>query len=79
VNRDPFLRAALIVALTGFAAGLYALFGIVGAAALAAVGIVSALFVSVDYTPTVIDPLETVERPERPRNNSEKTFERVDG
>ena len=51
MNRDPFLRAALILILTGAAAVLYAFFGPWRAVAFGAVGIVFAVFVSIDYTP----------------------------
>jgi hypothetical protein len=80
VNRDPFLRAGLIVALTGFAAGLYALFGVVAGSVLAVVGIIAAVFVSVDYNSE--PPVEKPERPQRPRTDSDgkpADFERIHG
>jgi hypothetical protein len=81
VNRDPFLRAGLIVTVTGFAAGLYVLFGPWRALALAAVGVVGAAFVSIDYT--AVEPEQPVaERPQRPRTDSDgkpADFERIHG
>lgn len=72
MNRDPFLRAGLILIATGAAAVLYAFFGPWRALALAAVGVVFALFVSVDYStpPPTRDELKERVRPDRPRTDS---------
>lgn len=67
MNRDPFLRAALIVTLTAFAAVLYAFFGPWRALVLAAVGVGAAVFLTGDYdTPPPDEPKETVQ-PDRHR------------
>jgi hypothetical protein len=82
VNRDPFLRASLILVFSGAAAVLYAFFGPWRALAFAAVGVVFALFVSVDYTTSPEPEPEPPARRESPRTDRDgkpQGFERVRG
>jgi hypothetical protein len=81
VNRDPFLRAGLILLLTGAAAVLFAFFGPWRALILAAVGIVGALFVSVDYSqpPPTREELKARVRPSTDAEGKPRDFERLRG
>lgn len=81
MNRDPFLRAALILMLTGAAAVLYAFFGPWRALILAAVGVMVAVFVSVDYS-TPAPTREVLRARVRPSSDSDgkpRDFDRLRG
>lgn len=79
VTRDPFLRAALILIFTAAAAVLYAFFGPVRAIVIAAIGIVFALFVSIDdsATPPTRDELRARVRPSTDSEGKPRDFERI--